>query len=580
MRAYDVREVEARWRRAWARAGSHRGPRTPRGTTYFIHDSAPFPNGPLHLGHVRTYVLGDVTARYQRLLGKRVLYHTGFDSFGLPIELEAIEQGVSPRALVERSIETMTRQFRRLGISYDWSRVPNTCDPACYRWTQWLFLEMYGAGIVERREATLSYCPRCETTLARLQVQDGRCWRCGRKVETRRLAQWFIATSRYAGRLRDSLDDLAGWSDRAKKMIAGLLDEGLAARGGRGGDWLVSRQRSWGTPIPIVYCDRCDAVPVPRSELPVVLPADLDWASGSGALARCEAFVRTACPACGYPARRETDTLDCFFDDIWCFLQAIALGAKEPGLTRENLQGWLPVDRCQSGLDTFYYFHLYRFLGLFLEERGIVDEPEMIRSFIGNGLVLAGGRKMSKHLGNAVSPQEILDTAGADALRVAILWAAGAQRTVQWKRDLLAKAEAFLDSVYRIIADHGPRGTVDRAAPAAAGPSKAAKALEARTAQAVQRVGRFIEDYRFNAGIEELSNLRRTIERFAARRVPTGRLAASDVPVLERAMRDFLIALSPFAPHLAEECWREMGNEAMVCRVRWPIGSCYMARGK
>ncbi len=564
MPSYAAHEIETHWQRAWERAGCHHSPLSPGPAKYFAHDSAPFPNGALHMGHVRTYVLGDVTARYQRLLGKDVLYHTGFDAFGLPIELEAIEQKLSPRALVDRSIETMVRQLRRLGISYDWERIPNTSDPNCYRWTQWLFLELYDAGLVERRRAALDYCPRCETTLARLQTEDNRCWRCHGEIEQRNLVQWFIVTSRYSRRLRESLEDLEHWSAQAKKMIAGLIDESLAQVPPR--DWLVSRQRSWGTPLPFVHCERCGVLPVPRTELPVLLPEDLDWASGSGALGRCAEFVHTACPACGSAARRETDTLDCFFDDIWCFLQSLVLDAKEPGMTRENLASWLPVDRGQSGLDTFFYFHLYRFLGMFLAERGLVDYPEMIRSFLGNELVLAGGRKMSKHLGNAVSPQEVLDSHGADVLRVAMLWAAGPQRAVHWRGDLIDKAAELLESIHALFTSYVPPATVDATSP----PSRAATHLASTTARAVGRVAMFIEQYRPNAAIEELAGLRKVLERFATTRVPTNRLTGSDAGILREALADFLIALAPFAPHLAEECWRMLGNETMVCRSRWP----------
>ena len=577
MRPYNVHEVEAKWQRAWDRSRCHQAPRLPQGEKYFVHDAAPFPNGELHLGHVRTYLLGDMTARYQRLLGKSVLYHTGFDAFGLPIELEAIEHDVSPRELVQRSIETMTQQLKQLGISYDWSCIPNTSDPNCYRWTQWLFREMYEAGIVERREAPLNWCPRCETTLARLQVEEGNCWRCGSAIETRRLAQWFILTSRYAGRLLESLDRLDGWSDRSRGMIAGLLHELMVtgkADGSRATDWLVSRQRSWGTPIPIVHCHRCGTVPVPARDLPVVLPDDLDWASGSGALSRKASFVETTCPTCAAPATRETDTLDCFFDDIWCFLQVFVLRAGDAGLTRETLQGWLPVDRCQSGLDTFYYFHLYRFLGLFLVERGIIDDPELIRSFLGNDLVLREGRKMSKHLGNAVSPAEILEVDGADALRVAMLWAAGPQRAIDWRQENVSKAVAWLDAVYRMF-EQASLTLARSAAPSghdARGASRKALALTHETSRIVTDVARFIEEYRPNAAIEVLVALQRRIDAFASRRIDSSRLNAADGAALEQLLGLYAIAMAPFAPHLAEQVWRMLGQTTLIATARWPEG--------
>jgi leucyl-tRNA synthetase len=570
--AYDAHDVEARWQAEWERAGCHLAPDVPSGDKFFVHDSTPFPNGPLHMGHVRTYVLGDVTARYQRLLGKCVLYHTGFDSFGLPIELEAQQQGIAPGVLVRRSIAEQTRQLKRLGISYDWSRVADTSDPQTYRWTQWLFLEMVEAGLVERRDAPLNWCPRCETTLARLQVEDGRCWRCGTRVETRKFPQWCISISRYARRLRRSLDDLTEWSERSKRTLAGILDDRPVEGQGRGQggvDWLVSRQRSWGTPIPMVHCEHCGAVPVRASDLPVILPDTVDWASGSGALSRCEEFVRTSCPDCGGPAMRETDTLDCGFDDAWCFFQTLVLHGASPGFTRENLNRWQPVDRCQSGRDTFTWFHLYRFLGVFLHERGLIDDADYIRSFVGHDMVLADGQKMSKHLGNAVNPDAILETYGADALRVAMMWAAGPQRSFYWRQEHLEKAARFLGDVYAIYQRASELSTQSAPGPRSGG-TRRALALVREARHTIARVAKFIEEYRPNAGVEALANLLPRIEVFAARRAESGRHDPTDGTLLQGILDDYAVALAPFAPHLAEQIWCMRGHRSLVAQARWP----------
>lgn len=567
MASYDVHRLEREWQAAWERAGCHSAPDVPQGRKFFVHDSTPFPNGPLHLGHVRTYLLGDMTARYQRLRGKCVLYHSGFDSFGLPIELEALEQGITPRQLVQKSIEEQTRQLRRLGISYDWSRMADTSRPETYRWTQWLFLEMVESGLVERREAPLNWCPRCETALARLQVEDGGCWRCGSAVETRTLPQWFVLVSRYAPQLRRSLDDLHGWSRRVRHTLAGILDEDPVpgrARGQGGTDWLVSRQRSWGTPIPMIFCDACG--PVPASELPVILPDGLDWASGSGALSRCEAFVETSCPKCRSPARRETDTLDCLFDDLWCFFQTLVLQSSRPGFTRENLNRWHPVDLCQSGLDTFSLFHFYRFLGVFLHERGLIDHPDYIRGFLGNDLILADGRKMSKHLGNAVAPEEILTSHGADVLRVAMFWAAGPQRPLHWQPKLLEKAIVFLEQVHRLYQELSQTKTETSTQSA----SKKVLSLQRQTRATLSKVGRFIEEYRPNAAVETLANLLGRIRAFALHRAQSGRLKDADATVLQEILGSFATGLAPFAPHLAEEVWHMTGRQSLVANACWP----------
>jgi leucyl-tRNA synthetase len=569
-RSYDVCAVEDRWQAEWERLGCHRSPQSPTGDKYFVHDSPPFPSGPLHLGHVRTYVLGDVTARYQRLRGKCVLYHSGFDSFGLPIELAAREQNTTPRELVTRTITHQTHELYRLGISYDPERQADTSDPEVYRWTQWLFLEMLADGLIERRDAPVTWCPKCETTLARMQVDDECCWRCETPVEIRQLPQWFVTVARYAPRLRRTLDALR-WSDHAKRAIAALLDDVTdepGTRGQGGGDWLVSRQRSWGTPIPLVHCERCGVIPVPLEELPVVLPDDLDWASGSGALARCEAFVCTTCPTCGAGARRETDTLDCAFDDQWCFFQTLVLNADTPGFTRDNLLPWLPVDRSQSGRDQYAWFHLYRFFGVFLAERGLIDEADYIHGFFGHDMILAGGRKMSKHLGNSVSAAAILESHGADALRVAMMWAAGPQRAVQWEERRLDRAALLLSRFYTLC--HRVATVTPAASGATPGGSRKIQTLVRQTKQTIERVGGFIEDYRPNAGVEALATLLPRVEAFAVPRIESGRLDVANLERLEGVLDDCTVALAPFAPHLAEEVWQLRGERKLVAQSRWP----------
>jgi leucyl-tRNA synthetase len=387
--SYDFRSVETRWQHLWDRHGCFRAPSEPTPPRFFNYDSGPFPNGDLHLGHVRTYVLGDMTARYQRLLGKAVLYCTEWDSFGLPNELAALEQGISPREFTRDCIKRVGSQLRRLGISYDWERVPDTSDPRYYRWTQWLFLHLFDLGLVERCEAELPWCGGCRTALARMQVIDGACWRCGTAIELRRTRQWSIALSRFSDRLLRTLNDLDQWSPRAKNLLRGFI-AGESGKRRHVRDWVVSRQRSWGTPIPIVHCDDCGAVPVLESDLPVILPDDLDWSLGSGALASCAAFVETACPACDRPARRETDTLDCYFDDIWCFLAAAAPLGPDFAFAAGDFP-WMPVDRFHSGYDTFFYLHLHRFLGLLLAEAEILSVAEPIRSYIGSRSAATSG---------------------------------------------------------------------------------------------------------------------------------------------------------------------------------------------
>jgi leucyl-tRNA synthetase len=518
-RAYDFRAVEARWRDAWERAQAYRAPARPGQRKFFNYDSGPFPSGPLHLGHVRTYTLGDVTARYQRLRGRAVLHGTEWDAFGLPNELAAEEAGRSPEEHTRTWIGVMEGQLRALGIGYDWSRVHATCDPAYYRFTQQLFVDLLRYGLVERAEGETLWCPSCRTALARMQAAGERCWRCDAPVERRRRAQWFVQVA------HRSLDELPGWSDRIKKVLRSFtLEDDRSSRSGR---WLVSRQRAWGTPVPVVHCPRCGPVPVPKGRLPVRLPAH----GGTGR-------APVPCPRCRGEALPDPDTLDCFFDDLWCFL-GCAAGLEQPPFKRRALKPWMPVDHFHSGFDTFAYLPLHRWLA------GVLELGEPIVRHVGHDLVTAGGKKMSKHLGNAVAPDALLESSGADALRVAVLWAAGPQRPLEWRPSLVSRAEAFLDAVSRIYA------RVPRDVPGLEG----THALRA----SIVRAGRLIDDYRPNAALEELSLALPRLETIV-RRLESGRRQPGDRP----ALGDFAQALAPFAPHLAEELWHGLGEPPFV----------------
>ncbi|HJQ99905.1 MAG TPA: class I tRNA ligase family protein [Candidatus Polarisedimenticolaceae bacterium] len=549
-RAYNPHVIEPKWRAAWDRAGCDRAPDLPEGPKFFNYDSGPFPNGPLHMGHVRTYVLGDVTARYQRLAGRCVLYATEWDAFGLPNELEALAEDTDPRSFTRRHIQQMRAQMRQLGVSYDYARIRDTSDPAYYRWTQWLFLELLERGLVERREAELPWCPSCTTALAAMQVERGACWRCGTAVETRRLPQWFVDLSPHAKSLDRDLDALEGWSERARNGLRAAM-----VHSGRSTAWLVSRQRAWGTPIPIVHCGSCGAVPVPREELPV-RPGE----------------VETPCPRCGSTAQRETDTLDCFFDDVWCFYSSL-VPIDRPDATvfpSPQADAWMPVDCFHSGYDTLIYLHLHRFLGRVLAESGHVRHAEPIRGTFGHDLVLASGRKMSKHLGNAVSPTKLLRVHGADATRVAVLWAAGPSRTLEWSPRHIGRAEDFLDAFYRLCARFPSAG----AGVSSLDATRAATVLEGRTLEVFAEVARYIESYRPNVGLERLAFALKSVEEFLGQREGAGRLAPDDRAVVSAVLHRFAIALVPFAPHLAEEACETMGHPPFAVRASWPVLPC------
>jgi leucyl-tRNA synthetase len=546
----NVQSVEARWRDAWRAADQHRAPDSPIGSKFYNFDSGPFPNGPLHLGHVRTYVLGDVTARYQRLRGKSVLYATEWDAFGLPNEQGALAAGATPHQYTADNIRAMRSTLERLGISYDWSRVHATCDPAYYRWTQWLFLAMFRAGLVYCRKQPVAWCSTCDTSLSSMQVVDGRCWRCGDLIEQRVQPQWYIAISRFDERLQSGVNDLSEWSGTARKLaLRGLPSPGDNTLSDAA-DWPVSRPRAWGAPLPLISCPRCGFVPAER--LPVRLPESLDWRLGSKALSACESFRRVRCPSCGSAAERVTDTLDCFFDDCWSYLACVATFNEADDFPGAALAPWLPVDKFHSGYDTFAYLNLYRLIGLFAHDLLKLPTQEPFTSYTGHNVVLAGGKKMSKSLGNAVAADVLMDRVGADVLRLAVLWAAGPERAVDASHLDWRRAQSFHAEALALCGD--------ALSPKPFSSTVAEEGRADRYRAAWQRVGRFIEEYRPHAAIEELSYVLKDLRGRAWEQTP------------RRSIAGFAAALSPLAPFLAAEITARFNDGATLCKFdRRPV---------
>jgi leucyl-tRNA synthetase len=702
-----IAALEQKWQRRWHEAGCFSAQRGQRAEKFFNFDGGPFPNGPLHMGHVRTFTLGDVMARYQRMRGKNVLYCFEFDAFGLPNELAAETAGISPAELTARNIERMRMQMIRLGLSYDWNYVHTTSDPRYYRWTQWLFLKLYEAGLVYRAEAELNWCPGCRTTLAYIQVEDGRCWRCNCAVERRTLPQWYVALSRYSKRLHETLHEVSGFGPRLKNVLGGFLGAtsgfeidlpiaggheaaitafvapervgepasyvaiardhrllkrlpdkedqprgdstawvgttkrhqrtasrddyltagwftGLNALDPRTGlalpvysadhveatfaqgavlgfpaldrrdrqfaeahgirilepacsvdttpsrpethyrvhDWLVSRQRSWGTPIPFVHCQQCGSVPLPANELPVLLP-EIPAGGLRHGLADLEDFTATTCRKCDRAARRETDTLDCYFDVIWCFLACASRLDEKFDFQPKDFEAWLPVDWFHNGLDCYFYMHLYRFLGHVLHDLGILSEPEPFRMYMGHDVVTMDGRKMSKHHGNVVDPSKILETVGADVLRVDVLWSVNPNKSFEWSEDGLDRASALIAEIWSLVETKVdiPVQPDDEAA------SRSAEALELQIDRAVRRTTSFLERYQYSGSLHEISRLAQVLIRVA-------RSSFNNDAMLGAAFkrgRDHLLRLfAPFAPHVAEEAWERLGRSGLIATASWP----------
>ncbi len=706
--AYDPAAVEARWSARWDADGLSEidTASAPRGAKFYNLVEFPYPSAEgLHVGHVYTYCGADTYARRERMRGKQVFQPMGFDSFGIHTENYALRVGENPRTLTARTIAHYRKQLRRLGAAWAWNHEVVTSDPAYYRWTQWIFVQLYRAGLAVRETAPVVWCPSCLTVLANEQLEGDRCERCHTVVTQRLMEQWFLRITAYADALLDGLERL-DWPEAAKRgqrewigrsrgveidfpvegrdlkltafttrpdtlfgvtflalapglplierlglrsdavggftgmhavhpangrslpihvadyvvaaygtgVVMGvpahdtrdwefatakglpvapvvrseqapaigawvgegtLVDSGpfsgqpsetaresiavwLAAQGAgrratryRLHDWLISRQRYWGPPIPIVYCSGCGTVPVPEDQLPVLLPDVADFrptGTGVSPLAAVESFVRVPCPQCGTPARRETDVSDTFLDSAWYFLRYPSSDVGSAPWDRERTTRLLPVDLYAGGREHVMRHHLYaRFLTHALHDLGHVPFKEPFPRMRLHGLLIQEGAKMSKSRGNVVNPDDYVDQVGADNLRMYLLFCGPWEEGGNFSDAGLMGIVRFTTRTWRLLTGpHRPgSGGVDL------------RMLD----RTVARVGRDIERFKFNTAISRLMEL----VRWAGEQ--KGRMSAAE---WERAARITVLLLAPFAPHLAEELWARLGGPYSVHFQAWP----------
>jgi leucyl-tRNA synthetase len=736
---YDPAEIERRWQAVWERERawevSNEGDGRPKA---YVLEMLPYPSGEPHIGHLKTYSVGDAIAHFRRRNGYRVLHPMGYDAFGLPAENHAIKTGEHPRDSTEQSIESFQRQFRQWGISIDWTREFSTADPGYYRWTQWIFLRLLERGLAYRREAAVKWCPNDQTVLANEQVIDGRCERCGHEVEVRQLEQWFLRITDYADRLLDDLETIdwphnvvtmqRNWIGRSEgaevvfrceelgidypvfttrpdtlfgatffvmapehpdvfRLVEGtghegavrdyvtraltessdergdvekpktgvplgrtvtnpvngeqlpmyvaeyvLMEYGTGAimavpghdvrdhafaqqyglpirrvigggeelpyvgdgplvnshpdfdglnnrdalerivawldREGKGHasvnyrlrDWLVSRQRYWGTPIPVVYCARCGMVPVPEDQLPVRLPDVDDYApKGRSPLAAAEDWVSTACPSCDGPARRETDTMDTFVDSSWYFLRYCDAHNDAAPWDPAVLREWMPVDQYIGGVEHAILHLMYaRFFSKALTDMGLLDVSEPFQALFTQGMVTREGAKMSKSKGNTVDPAEISDRYGADTARCYILFIGPPDQDVDWSDEGVEGVHRFLGRLWRLGADVAATGG---GGDAPAAPEGDDLALLRKAHWAIDKVthdmtGRFA----FNTAIAAVMELVNECYRLRSSAAP-GALAFAAATAAS--------LIFPFAPHTGADVYdRLTGRE--VWREPWP----------
>ena len=745
MRRYDASEIEPKWVAAWEAEGRFRASEDPGDTRpkFYALDMFPYPSGDLHMGHAEAFSGGDVVARFKAMQGHNVLHPIGWDAFGLPAENAAIKRGIAPAEWTYENIEQQAASFKRMGMSFDWSRRVNTCDPGYYRWTQWLFTKFFERGLAYRKKSPVNWCPNDATVLANEQVQQGACERCGAIVERRDLTQWFLRITDYTQRLLEDETELIDWPERVLTMqrnwigrsqgaevtftiketgeeipvfttrpdtlwgvtffvfsvehpavrrlaelggtwdqVSVLVDEaratslnsreaadtkggvflgvhavnpvsgeeipcyaapyvlmeygtgaimavpghderdfafarthGLAVRvviqprdaesvggdamteaftgegvmvnsghfdgqetpasiaaviawleaEGRGKgtvnfrlrDWLISRQRYWGAPIPIIHCPTCGEVAVPESDLPVELPTDVDFQPGGDSpLARHPSWKHVACPRCGGGAVRDTDTMDTFVDSSWYYLRYCSPDYLDGPFDPAAVAAWMPVGQYTGGVEHAILHLLYsRFVTKVLYDMGMVPFTEPFPRLMNQGQVIYGGASMSKSKGNIVEPMPIVQRWGADSMRLIMLFAGPFEDDIDWKLiagedpDRRPGVHSWLSRAFTAVGEaveHGDEPEPDE--------------LVRLTHRTIKGVTEDLERFRFNTAISKLQVL--TNETRAALDAGAGARSAA---------RALTLMLAPFAPFIAEELWRvDLAESGSVTDGPWP----------
>ena len=731
---YDFASIEKKWQDIWDEKQSFKASDDYSKPKYFALVEFPYPSGQgLHVGHPRPYTALDIVSRKRRLQGYNVLFPMGWDAFGLPTENYAIKNKIHPEKVTHDNIQRFKKQIKSLGLSFDWSREVNTTDPNYYKWTQWIFIQLFKHGLAYKKEMAVNWCTSCKCVLANEEVVGGRCERCGGEIVRKVKSQWMLRITAYAQRLIDDLD-LVDYIDRVKvsqknwigrstgaevdfgstagdtitvyttrpdtlfgatymvvspehqyidKWIdAGLIKNvdaireyqaeaskksdfertemaadkektgvriegvmGINPVNGReipifisdyvlvsygtgaimavpahdtrdyefakkfdlpiievvsGGDiekeaftdcetgimvnsgmldgltveeakkkitewltetgkghfkvnfklrdWVFSRQRYWGEPIPIVKCDKCGYVPIPESELPLRLPEVESYETtenGDSPLSNMTDWLETTCPVCGGHAVRETDTMPQWAGSSWYFLRYCDPHNSDALASKEALDYWMPVDWYNGGMEHTTLHLLYsRFWHKFLYDIGIVSTPEPYAKRTSHGMILgANGEKMSKSRGNVVNPDDVIAEYGADTMRLYEMFIGDFEKAAPWNPDSIKGCKRFLDRSWG-LQDILKGGDIY------------SERLESSMHRAIKKVSEDIEQMKFNTAIATLMSL---INEF---------YSAGSINHAE--LKTYLILLDPFAPHIAEEIWQRCGFDGMITEQHWP----------
>jgi len=732
---YDHKAIEPKWQKRWEEEKLYEAKEDAAKKKFYGLIEFPYPSGEgLHVGHIRSNTAMDIISRKRRMEGYNVLYPIGWDAFGLPTENYAIKSGIHPAVVTKTNTDNFRRQLKMLGFGFDWSREINTTDPEYYRWTQWIFLQLFKKGLAYKKRMAINWCPKDLIGLANEEVVNGHCERCGTAVEKREKEQWMLAITKYADRLDKDLDQVdylerikiqqknwIGKSEGARidfRLTADKLEEqgsnsvsifttrpdtlygvtylvmapehpsvqkflphlenrkeveeyiarikkatdiertdvtrektGVEFKGvkainplnneevpvwiadyvlpdygtgavmavpahderdyefaqkynlpvrhvviphileadgaftgegvlydsgkftGRnsseilkeitrtaGGEWLTtyklrdwvfSRQRYWGEPIPLIICKKCGVVPVPENELPVKLP-DVDnykpTETGESPLAAISEWVNVKCPNCGGDAKRETDTMPQWAGSSWYYLRYADPRNSNEFASQQSLKQWTPVDWYNGGMEHTTLHLLYsRFWHKFLFDLGLVPTTEPYMKRTSHGLILAeGGEKMSKSKGNVVNPDTIIEAVGADSLRLYEMFMGPFDQPIAWGTDNIAGVRRFIEKVWRLQEKIGEKNLT----------------VEGLLHRTIKKVSEDIEAMRFNTAISALMIAVNEVERAAS-------LGKEQYEILVRL-------LAPFVPHVAEELWALLGNENMIHLAEWPIADSFL----
>ena len=748
---YFPQEIEKRWQETWEREDTFNTPNESNKPKYFALSMFPYPSGKLHMGHVRNYTITDVIARFKKMQGYNVLHPMGWDSFGLPAENAAMKHGANPEVWTDENIAYMTKQLKMLGLSYDWKREVTTCKPDYYKWTQWLFLQLYKKGLAYKKEAAVNWCEKCGTVLANEQVIDGKCWRCDSVVEKKYLSQWFFKITDYAERLLEDLNKLDGWGDNVKTMQANWIgksqgaiirfkvkeieglevpvyttrpdtvhgitylvvapeykdieklttpenkqaveeyranarkmseierlstervktgvplgthcinpytgeefplwtadyalveygtgavmavpthdtrdfdfakkynlpmkvviqnpenpsdckdsaytEEGILINSGefngmknteakkaitqkavdkgfgefktqyRLRDWLVSRQRYWGAPIPIVYCDKCGIVPEKEENLPVLLPKDVDFSViGKSPITTSPTFAETTCPICGGKARREMDTMDTFVCSSWYYMRYADPKNSEKCFDKNLVDKWLPVDQYVGGIEHAILHLLYsRFITKAMKDMDCLSFDEPFKNLLTQGMVLKDGSKMSKSKGNTVDPDEIFENYGADTARLFILSDSPPARDFDWSDAGVEGCYKFLNRVWKLVSENFENITKDYKIEFPL--SRENDDLVRLVHIAIKGITNDIaQDFQFNTVISKYRELTNAIYNWVNKKTE---FSQEDKNVFSFAVISLIKLMSPVTVHLSEEIWHELGNTTSIHDEKW-----------